>query len=136
MELLKVFEKESGFILKTIDYQAIDYDKQIPPKDDFKIIEICSNYFIYEVSRVIAFTYDFELSITVRVQKYVKNSQKQKVDLTKNLTEKFIFDNLDFFTSQVMPGISYLVSQITSSFGSQPLVTIPAFIDKDFYNDN
>lgn len=81
-------------------------------------------------------TLDFERKENLKIKVSIVRFGADGVDLTKELTEDLIRENINHLLGPALSFMPTLVAQITGSFGDLPFVTAPSFYDDDEkYND-
>lgn len=131
------FEEEQDIFLDKVEYSRIE-DK--PQADTDEITLVCQdsiniaiedNDVTIIIKRTVKFDPAMIFNIVVAFGANLKfNEKKNEIDWNEiDLTEEFRI-NGRFITTQLMSRISLLVSQITSSYGQQPLVLPPNLASK------
>lgn len=137
IDFQKTFENNYQFYLKDIDYNAISVGP-ISEKIDVSLNDELSfnfNYenkaFDFEVRRTVSFTPNalYQLSVSFGAKLIIREDapELKNIDWNDEFKSNSICINL---IQSLMARISVLISQITSSYGQNPLVTPPNFIRK------
>lgn len=117
--------------LKEISYNTIDIEDdensevEISFVDDFDIVKNNDKILIIDFNRKLIMSGDalFNLSITYRIEHFVK--QDENIHLEDYNIDEEIKKNIDMFSGNVMSKVSLLISEITSNFGTFPIITPP-----------
>lgn len=118
-----------GIILKKINFDNVDPEKEskIDFTDSFIIVSKQKDVVEFEISRTVIANLQtsFNLNVSAGLQVYAKEG----VDLTTQLTDALISENIKDISKTVMSFLSSLISQITGSFNGIPIVTPPILQD-------
>lgn len=117
--------------LKDISYNTIDIEDdensevEISFVDDFDIVKNNDKILIIDFNRKLIMSGDalFNLSITYRIEHFVK--QNENIHLKDYNIDEEIKKNIEMFSGNVMSKVSLLISEITSNFGTFPIITPP-----------
>lgn len=117
--------------LKDISYNTIDIEDdensevEISFVDDFDIVKNNDKILIIDFNRKLIMSGDalFNLSITYRIEHFVK--QDENIHLKDYNIDEEIKKNIEMFSGNVMSKVSLLISEITSNFGTFPIITPP-----------
>lgn len=117
--------------LKDISYNTIDIEDdensevEISFVDDFDIVRNNDKILIIDFNRKLIMSGDalFNLSITYRIEHFVK--QDENIHLKDYNIDEEIKKNIEMFSGNVMSKVSLLISEITSNFGTFPIITPP-----------
>lgn len=122
-----LIKQEIGLLLKSISYEGslAGDEKKIDYTDEFEIIERTSDMVEFEISRNVtaALEVAYDLKVVVRLQVFALEGK----DLVKEFTDSFIDDHKKELAGTAMNYISALITQITGSFNSVPIITVPTF---------
>lgn len=117
--------------LKDISYNTFDIEDdensevEISFVDDFDIVKNNDKILIIDFNRKLIMSGDalFNLSITYRIEHFVK--QDENIHLKDYNIDEEIKKNIEMFSGNVMSKVSLLISEITSNFGTFPIITPP-----------
>ncbi|MGM9882005.1 MAG: hypothetical protein ACI31S_04100 [Bacilli bacterium] len=117
--------------LKDISYNTFDMEDdensevEISFVDDFDIVKNNDKILIIDFNRKLIMSGDalFNLSITYRIEHFVK--QDENIHLKDYNIDEEIKKNIEMFSGNVMSKVSLLISEITSNFGTFPIITPP-----------
>ena len=135
IDFQQVFEDNYQFYLKDIDYNAITVGPvsekiSVNLKDDLNfILNREAKSFDFEVRRTVSFTPNalYQLSVTFGAKLNIRENAPALTDV--NWDEEFKTNAICIGLIQgLLSRISVLISQITSSYGQNPMVTPPNLI--------
>jgi len=120
-DIYNIYYKYIGLLKKDIKISYIDTIKELN-HDNEKLTII--------VTRELKFTPKnfFSLAVSYYVEHFLKDEYIGIFDWEKFDLSKEINDDIKYYSLNKMSRISLLISQITSSFGYNPIVTPPMFI--------
>ncbi len=93
-------------------------------------IEKDSVHLIFERDVTMNFERKERLKIKVKVVRFAE----ENVDLTQEISDDYIKENINKLLGPALSFMSALVAQITGSFGELPFITAPSFYDEEDYN--
>ncbi|MBQ7728284.1 MAG: hypothetical protein IJT60_06905 [Clostridia bacterium] len=132
----QVFEDKYQFFLKDIEYTAITVGPisektDVVLKDDFNYnLSYETNSFNFEVKRTVSFSPNalYRLSVTFGAKLIIRDTAAKLNNV--NWDEEFRNNPVCINLIQgLLSRISVLISQITSSYGQNPLVTPPSLVN-------
>lgn len=127
MDTIKVFASQYQIYLKSVHYEMADNDVVGPVLvecSDNIVADIDGDLVNVEITRTID-AKAFTLSVTMGAELRYRASCKQRP--TKEEIEEGIGSS--FIASNIFSRLSLMISQISASYGQQPLVTPPGFVD-------
>lgn len=128
MQLKEKFTSEVGALLKSVEYIALeDYNNQSTAlKDSYKVVGKTNKELVILFCREvkIALVNGYSLKIEVELKRFAK----ENVDLDELITDEVIEKSISDICEPIMPYVSFLISQITSNFNRQPIITAPVYL--------
>ena len=124
MNLSEIFTNQISAILQSINYKMKDGGSQrIDCRDSISSIALEPEKISFVVSRNVLLDAlsGYTLQISVEIVRLAKND----IDLTISINENDLKNITQELSEPVMNYVSLLVSQITSSFNRQPIITPP-----------
>ena len=124
MNLSEIFTNQISAILQSINYKMKDGGSQrIDCRDSISSIALEPEKISFVVSRNVLLDAlsGYTLQISVEIVQLAKND----IDLTISINENDLKNITQELSEPVMNYVSLLVSQITSSFNRQPIITPP-----------
>lgn len=112
--------------LKEYDDDSINFNFY----DNKTLVKVANDHFIVNIERRVNFVDGKLFDIAVVVEAILHFSEESNKNFKNSDDLKmYILERINFIIDQspIMEGISLLISQITSSFGSVPLITPPVF---------
>ena len=77
---------------------------------------------------------NFERKERLKIKVKVVRFAEENVDLTQEISDDYIKENINKLLGPALSFMSALVAQITGSFGELPFITAPSFYDEEDYN--
>lgn len=136
MEKLRdCFTREKQVLLKSVNYFADRDFKRLENtihalcKDSIEIYEKSKDKLILEVVRDVNFEPEklFSIRVSYLIEHHIKDELIGQLQWNDIDLEKEVYNDIPYFSGDQFDYVSLLISQVTSSFQSPPLITPPTY---------
>lgn len=129
MQLKEKLTSEVGVVLKEISYKSLSEEKEPSSeiKDNYNIIHKTQKEIVILFSRELnlKISNGYNLKIEVEFRRYPCDG----LNLEEILSDDIIKEHIAEICAPIMPYVSLLISQITSNFNKQPVITAPVYMN-------